>query len=728
MRQPKASWTFLILFSVLLWATALAGASITQPRAVNGLLDLSHWNFEQHGIVKLDGQWEFYWNELLEPTAFLRAEPPEPSGVVEVPSGWRSVTLLQNDDIAEDDAVSVSGNGSATYRLLVRVNESNPLAEGPAADGDYASPLAVFIPFANTSYRLWIDGQLAAANGRVGTRPDETDPQHVARLVRFTPKGELVEIVMQIANFHFREGGLSHSLELGLADHVAAKQRRVEMVDAFLIGVALFTSMFFLALYAERMEHRAAAYFSLFVLTMAIRIGFSGNYVVYRILPDIPWEWGLKVEYITGYLLPPLLFLYMRSLFPNELPKRVVQLVGTIGCLLTVVVLVTPGGISSQFIPAYLVVVIVYVVYATMTAVRAVWKKREDAWLFLAGCITYLASVVINSLGIVNVIRLVDVMPIGTAAFVVTQGWTVARQSARNVAQQRRLAKENAEMLARTRWQLAELQKYRRLMTVREEGLRRQIAEMLHGQAQGRLFAALTHIQRARAMLRKDPDEAARHLEDAKHWVVKVREEDIRDVSRRLHPTAVAAGLIPALESLVRVYEDSFRIDLHVDPAAAALDTPMVGGLSEELRLGIYRILEEALNNVIRHADARRVTVSIRLRTGAHGVPPAGDGDQLELIVVDDGKGFDPASLQYSLGLQTMDARVGDLGGTWEFSGAVGGGATLRVLVPVARPTMDPEETSTKTSSSHESGADPHRRPATWGSPAPHRQDWPTSS
>src|SRR5690625_3443228 len=180
MRQPKASWTFLILFSVLLWATALAGASITQPRAVNGLLDLSHWNFEQHGIVKLDGQWEFYWNELLEPTAFLRAEPPEPSGVVEVPSGWRSVTLLQNDDIAEDDAVSVSGNGSATYRLLVRVNESNPLAEGPAADGDYASPLAVFIPFANTSYRLWIDGQLAAANGRVGTRPDETDPQHVA--------------------------------------------------------------------------------------------------------------------------------------------------------------------------------------------------------------------------------------------------------------------------------------------------------------------------------------------------------------------------------------------------------------------------------------------------------------------------------------------------------------------------------------------------------------------
>ncbi len=49
----------------------------TVPKAIQGKIDLSNWNFEQNGIVKLNGEWEFYWEQLLEPQDFIGENNPE---------------------------------------------------------------------------------------------------------------------------------------------------------------------------------------------------------------------------------------------------------------------------------------------------------------------------------------------------------------------------------------------------------------------------------------------------------------------------------------------------------------------------------------------------------------------------------------------------------------------------------------------------------------------------
>jgi signal transduction histidine kinase len=113
------------------------------------------------------------------------------------------------------------------------------------------------------------------------------------------------------------------------------------------------------------------------------------------------------------------------------------------------------------------------------------------------------------------------------------------------------------------------------------------------------------------------------------------------------------------------------------------LDAPAsLPPLSEEAELALFRALQEALSNVLRHAEARSVDI---------GISVSGNGVLLE--VRDDGRGPDgaaPEALERAghMGLAGMRERIGALGGTVRFGGKPGAGALLEVLLPAvaARP------------------------------------------
>jgi signal transduction histidine kinase len=121
------------------------------------------------------------------------------------------------------------------------------------------------------------------------------------------------------------------------------------------------------------------------------------------------------------------------------------------------------------------------------------------------------------------------------------------------------------------------------------------------------------------------------------------------------------------------VAEFGERSGMSVELAAPASLPP----LSEKAELALFRALQEALSNVLRHADARSVDV---------GISVSRDGVLLE--VRDDGRGFgqvtDPEELERRghMGLAGMRERIGALGGTVRFRGEPGAGALLEVLVP----------------------------------------------
>ena len=161
--------------------------------------------------------------------------------------------------------------------------------------------------------------------------------------------------------------------------------------------------------------------------------------------------------------------------------------------------------------------------------------------------------------------------------------------------------------------------------------MRREMADYLHGHVQSKLLALSLSLGMCRQALDRDPTGASQMLERVQTELQKVQDEDLRQVSRELYPAIIKFGLVPAMRSLVSRFNESVEIDLTIDPRIGALDLAGEAGIPEKQRLGVYRIAEEALNNILKHADATNVRLSLDWQEPEH----------LTMSVVDNGRGFD---------------------------------------------------------------------------------------
>jgi signal transduction histidine kinase len=130
-------------------------------------------------------------------------------------------------------------------------------------------------------------------------------------------------------------------------------------------------------------------------------------------------------------------------------------------------------------------------------------------------------------------------------------------------------------------------------------------------------------------------------------------------------PVLEQEGLVAALETRLEAVEERSGLE-------AELFVHGEGRLPADIEEGLYRIAQEALNNVLRHAHARRVTVHL-----------CQGGESVKLEVTDDGTGFDPASARArgGLGLAGMEERAVRLRGRLTLDSKPGAGTTIRVEV-----------------------------------------------
>jgi signal transduction histidine kinase len=237
-----------------------------------------------------------------------------------------------------------------------------------------------------------------------------------------------------------------------------------------------------------------------------------------------------------------------------------------------------------------------------------------------------------------------------------------------------RLRGTNVQLLEQLEEQVVELRRSRQLITAGEERVRRDIAELLHSRVQNRLLLVWYRLDDVTDLVADDPTEATRLLGEVRQQVDEIREQEVRELSHRLHPSIIRAGLVPAIDRLVEEYEPGLTIELRVDPTIVELDQPSRLAIPETVRLSAYRVVEEALGNVARHAHASHVVISLSA---------AAADRELSLEVVDDGEGFDPHQLREGLGLGSIAAHVGQVSGSWHIESAPGTGTRLRVRLPL---------------------------------------------
>jgi signal transduction histidine kinase len=229
-------------------------------------------------------------------------------------------------------------------------------------------------------------------------------------------------------------------------------------------------------------------------------------------------------------------------------------------------------------------------------------------------------------------------------------------------------ALENADLYTRLETRTVELARLSARMVEQHEEERRRLSRELHDET-AQVFSA---VKMELGVLREKvyPDQASRL--DQVLELIDTGIRSIRNVTNDLRPSLLDdLGLLPALRSLVADFSE--RSGIRAGLAAPSVMPP----LSREAELALFRALQEALSNVLRHADAHSVDIGISIIT--QGVL---------LQVSDDGRGL-PAGLSAErleleghMGLAGMRERITALGGTVRLHGQGGAGALLEVLVP----------------------------------------------
>ena len=227
-----------------------------------------------------------------------------------------------------------------------------------------------------------------------------------------------------------------------------------------------------------------------------------------------------------------------------------------------------------------------------------------------------------------------------------------------------------------------------RLLTA-DEAARQAIAEELHGPVQTKLLMIWHALSAVRADMDVedfDMDRLAESLDKALDQLDRIREDDIRLLSHRLHPSIVRVSALAGLRSLQEFYENTIPVDLDVGEEVQELEPAGASQIPESVRLAVHRVADAALANVIKHAGATEAVIHWHYN----------DQEQLlELSVTDDGRGFEPdARAPSGLGLLTIRDNVDAIGGNLTVTSFPGEGTGVEVVIPFSAAALEQDSES----------------------------------
>jgi signal transduction histidine kinase len=223
-----------------------------------------------------------------------------------------------------------------------------------------------------------------------------------------------------------------------------------------------------------------------------------------------------------------------------------------------------------------------------------------------------------------------------------------------------------------------------------QESERRSLSRELHDEVGQSLSAILLGIGNVAAMLPKEGSSLRMQLQDLRHLAERTMAV-VRDMSLLLRPSMLDdLGLIPAVQWQAREVSrtSNVYVQVHADPIPE--------DLPDEHKTCVYRIVQEALRNAVRHANAKTVRVGL-----SH------DAQHLVLTIQDDGQGFVPEQ-DKGLGLLGIQERVTHLHGTFSVASSSGEGTMIRVELPLL--STGPEVDSADTADAVAGPTAPRRR------------------
>lgn len=361
----------LFLFSV--------GFSIAQEQSIqNGVLDLRKVDIKKKPVA-LNGNWGFYWNELLQPNEIKNA----PEYFTYFPERWDTKVL---------NGQKLSAKGFATYTLKVLL------------DPNKQKDLSIVLPDTYCSFELFINGNLFAVAGKPGKTKETTIEKWIEQVVTL-PVSDTISLVLQVANFRHSKGGPYKPIVIGNTTQLTAEKAAEDGFDLLLAGAILMGGLFFIGLFYFGKHDRVILYFSLFCIAYSYRIVGSDNYVLHSLLLSYPWIIGVHLEYLSLFVSVIFFMFYTKYLFPEETNKWLIRIEAIMAGILCLLVILFPPSVFTQLLNPFLIVMFMVIAHAFYIYFKAYFNKKLGAKYALLSTGILLIIFILINLKYFNVIQ-----------------------------------------------------------------------------------------------------------------------------------------------------------------------------------------------------------------------------------------------------------------------------------------------------------------------------------
>ncbi len=354
--------------------------------AHEGILELAASDFEY--TFPLRGEWKYYDQQLITET-----NDSSDYEIVTVPHSWNQT-------------------GFGTYTLTIK---------GLIPNQCYS----LYLYDTTSAYSLYINSNLIATNGQVGTNY-ETEKLHWEPQVKdFTSNISTAELIIQVSNFHMYPGGLIRDITLGTPEHVHADQSRNISYQMILLGGILIMAFYNLSLYLLNTKDRAALYFSLFNFTVSARIIITGERLINTWIDHPNWEFLMKSQFVIGSAMLGFFVLFMYSLFKDKMHLIIVQSTLSFTILLSLSAFgFKQTGWFAYMDIVFLAVSALFFVYMISVLIHSIKRKITGSVFSFIGLVFILGTIILDTVLPAGS----NILSIGTFIFIIFHSLVTAEK------------------------------------------------------------------------------------------------------------------------------------------------------------------------------------------------------------------------------------------------------------------------------------------------------------
>jgi signal transduction histidine kinase len=337
--------------------------------AVRGIYDLRNADSEKVLTVKLNGEWEFYWNKLYHPNDF-RTKSVVPDYYVHVPSYWTDYP---------DSIVGKGNTGCATYRLTIFMPEG------------FRTALGFDVPVFDSAYDLWLNGEYFGGNGVPGCSAAEEVPEYRRNFFRYIPDSDTLTLIINVSNHNHRRGGFWLPLRIGTFSEVQGKLANGWAGDWITISLLLGFSLFFLFFFIINPEEKVMGYFAIATIGLALRPLFTAHFLIGN-FGTLSWIWLIRFEYLSLYLTLIGWYWFLNYLYPARFFSIISWIIGSVYMSAFVLTLFLPVKIFSYTTIIYYPAMVVLMVYSLTGSIAGILKRNYIDIAYLAAFLLLVAG------------------------------------------------------------------------------------------------------------------------------------------------------------------------------------------------------------------------------------------------------------------------------------------------------------------------------------------------